>query len=409
MSGSALSASAKGATFLILLQVGSRALTFAVNQVLLRFLSPELLGVSAQLELFSISVLYFSRESLRVALQRQTGSIQAVINLSYLAIVLGFILSHLLAWTWLRADEPDVVYFRQSLWIYAYATILELFTEPAFTATQQLMLYKIRASAESTATLVRCFATCGVAIFASRLNSDPGASPFAVGQLAYSLVLLAVYIWRVIPVAKKESFTLLVQKLKKNDPSEYIVDHFPRTLSKLSLSIFLQSSIKYVLTQGDAILITSLTTLRDQGAYALASNYGGLIARMLFQPIEESSRNLFSKLCSPDPSSRKRDPAGVRQARVILQTILHLEGESFDFVATMPKGLSVAVAVTAPMALKMTEGYLKGYGLFGELLKSGAVSGVLGLTILMLERDYLLQCYHMLRPKREAPQEKKDR
>lgn len=45
---------------------------------------------------------------------------------------------------------------------------------------------------------------------------------------------------------------------------------------------------------------------------------------MLFQPIEESSRNLFSKLCSPDPSTQKRDKTGVRQARIILQTILHL-------------------------------------------------------------------------------------
>ncbi|EOD48980.1 putative oligosaccharide translocation protein rft1 protein [Neofusicoccum parvum UCRNP2] len=345
MSGSALSASAKGATFLILLQVGSRALTFAVNQVLLRFLSPELLGISAQLELFSISVLYFSRESLRVALQRQAGSIQAVINLSYIAVAIGFVLSHVLAWLWLRADVPDVAYFRQSLWIYAGATIIELYTEPAFTATQQLMLYKIRASAESTATLARCFATCGFAIFANRLGCDPGASPFAVGQLAYASVLLVVYIVRVRPVAKNEKFSLVLQPLKKkytrhiasqsyqpcanvrSDPKEYIFDTFPRTLSKLSLSLFLQSGIKYVLTQGDAILITSLTTLSDQGAYALASNYGGLIARMLFQPIEESSRNLFSKLCAPPPSATEgAAPSGVRQARLILQTILHLYG-----------------------------------------------------------------------------------
>ena len=31
--------------------------------------------------------------------------------------------------------------------------------------------------------------------------------------------------------------------------------------------------------------------------YALSANYGGLIARMLFQPIETSSRNLFATLC----------------------------------------------------------------------------------------------------------------
>ncbi|KAK5275762.1 Oligosaccharide translocation protein rft1, partial [Cryomyces antarcticus] len=111
MSNSILSASAKGATLLILLQVSSRALTFAINQVLLRFLSPELLGLSVQLELYSISVLYFARESLRVALQRQSHGVQTVVNLSYLAVGLGVPLSGVLAWTWMRAGTPDVPYF----------------------------------------------------------------------------------------------------------------------------------------------------------------------------------------------------------------------------------------------------------------------------------------------------------
>src|SRR5271155_2596960 len=62
-----LSTSAGGATLLIGLQVGSRALTFIVNQILLRYLSPEILGISTQLEVYSISVLFFARESLRVA------------------------------------------------------------------------------------------------------------------------------------------------------------------------------------------------------------------------------------------------------------------------------------------------------------------------------------------------------
>lgn len=67
-----LANSIQGATVLVLLQVGARGLTFAVNQVLLRQMSPEILAVSTQLELYLISTLYFARESLRVALQRQT-------------------------------------------------------------------------------------------------------------------------------------------------------------------------------------------------------------------------------------------------------------------------------------------------------------------------------------------------
>jgi oligosaccharide translocation protein RFT1 len=56
--------------------------------------------------------------------------------------------------------------------------------------------------------------------------------------------------------------------------------------------------VKHILTQGDLILISYLASLQAQGIYALASNYGGLIARTVFQPIEESSRNYFGKLLS---------------------------------------------------------------------------------------------------------------
>src|SRR5271163_4619450 len=68
---------ARGTLYLVFIQVTSRALTFGGNQFLLRFLSPELLGIAVQLELWSVSVLYFSRESLRVALQKQPKAIAA--------------------------------------------------------------------------------------------------------------------------------------------------------------------------------------------------------------------------------------------------------------------------------------------------------------------------------------------
>jgi len=56
--------------------------------------------------------------------------------------------------------------------------------------------------------------------------------------------------------------------------------------------------MKHFLTQGDTFIITSLASSRAQGTYALASNYGGLIARLLLQPVEEVSRNHFGKTLS---------------------------------------------------------------------------------------------------------------
>ncbi|OCK85165.1 Rft-1-domain-containing protein [Lepidopterella palustris CBS 459.81] len=324
-----LSASAQGATFLILLQVGSRALTFVVNQILLRFLSPELLGTSAQFELFSISVLYFARESLRVGLQRQAHGVQTVVNLSYLAVIIGVPLIYVLAIIWLQADTPDVPFFVDALSLYCFATFIELLTEPAFVVAQQKMLYRVRASAETAATLFRCLGTCGSAFWASRENVDIGVLPFAIGQLAYSLVLLGVYAIRMWPISSMGGFSLLPQQIPSSKETKYILSYFSAPLARLSASLFLQSSVKYILTQGDSILIASLASLHDQGAYALASNYGGLIARMLFQPIEESSRNLFAKLCAEDaPDNDTSDgssvPEGVRQAGDILRDILKL-------------------------------------------------------------------------------------
>lgn len=332
MSSSVLSASAKGATFLILLQVGSRALTFVVNQVLLRFLSPELLGLSAQLELYSITVLYFSRESLRVALQRQASGTQVIVNLSFLAIGLGIPLATILGAAYLRADPPALPYITGTLELYGLATVVELLSEPMFIAAQQKLLYKTRAAAETAATLSRCFCICGFAIFASRRGWDVGALPFATGQIAYAMSLLVVYAAQMMPVASRDDFSLLPKKIDGDKHTSYIGGMFSYPLMRLTFSLYIREGIKYILTQGDSILIAGLASLADQGAYALASNYGGLIARMLFQPIEESSRNLFAKLCSPVPDvdakatgkaeSEKTSKENRNQAKNVLHDIL---------------------------------------------------------------------------------------
>jgi oligosaccharide translocation protein RFT1 len=216
-----LSKSATGASFLIILQVGSRALTFGVNQLLLRYLSPELLGISTQLEVYSISVLLFARESLRIAIQRQTdneevakerkgvpagqldsqsgaGKTQTAVNLSYISIVLGVGFIFLLGRLYLQSHSANAVilstpYFRQALVLYGVSAFLELLAEPFFVVAQQKSRFKVRAAAESLATLSRCVVTCGSTIWASCSGTTFGTLPFALGQLAYGIIILLVY------------------------------------------------------------------------------------------------------------------------------------------------------------------------------------------------------------------------
>ena len=329
-----------GATYLILLQVGSRALTFLVNQILLRFLSPELLGISSQLELYSISVLFFARESLRVALQRQEDGFphvpaqkddqrsitqdskaQEVINVSYIAIALGVPLATVLASLYLRNADIVVLntpFIRLSLNLYVIATFLELCSEPCFALAQQRMDYGIRASAETLATFTRCVLTCGTAVWASKTDIAAGALPFAIGQIAYASVLNAVYIARIAPFSAQNSFSIFVKPLVPAS-SSLLFNRVSKSRLNLAGNIYAQSLFKHLLTSGDALLVAAFTSLQSQGAYTLAANYGGLIARMVFQPIEESSRSFFGRLLHRPISSstpcNHATPEDIRDSR----------------------------------------------------------------------------------------------
>lgn len=69
------------------------------------------------------------------------------------------------------------------------------------------------------------------------------------------------------------------------------------------------------------MMLAAMASLQDQGIYSLASNYGGLIARIVFQPVEESSRAFFSSLLN---SGKGKYPDTVGTARAHLINILRV-------------------------------------------------------------------------------------
>lgn len=361
-----------GTLLLILIQVASRALTFIGNQFLLRFLSPTLLGISIQLELVSTTSLYFARDSLRVALQRKVPTSsptsasgdddddskpesndgrkqriqpkrsqaslqgQTVVNLSYLTILLGLVISVVFGYSYLASAPTEALsssQFTLSFRIYAFATLVELLAEPSFLFIQQNALYKERARAETAAAMARCLTACVVAAFGDRRHWEPSILPFAIGQAAYAVVLLALYLLPTLGSARRDGFSLVPARLGTSHPSSTknpnYLDLFPKYVLFLSGTMYMQSIFKLLLTQGDALILSFLSSLADQGGFALASNYGGLLARLVFQPVEESSRNAFGRLLSPDSRPKKaqgKDPKGGQQQRPALQylaDILH--------------------------------------------------------------------------------------
>lgn len=190
-----------------------------------------------------ISVLYFSRESLRTALQRHTaepalekelgkrgqkedsggllaeGTLaaqsQTVVNLSLLTVPLGVVFAAVLALFYSRSfassETAAQPYFGHSIALYTLATLLELVSEPCFALAQQKLLYKLRAGAESAAAFARCVLTCGLTVYVARvarIEGGLGPLPFAVGQVGYAVVLLGVYWWRCFSLAKAEGFSM---------------------------------------------------------------------------------------------------------------------------------------------------------------------------------------------------------
>ncbi|ETN39795.1 uncharacterized protein HMPREF1541_06021 [Cyphellophora europaea CBS 101466] len=337
-----MSQPAGNTALLILTQVASRGLTFVGNQVILRYSAPTLLGIAVQLELVCVTVLYFGRESLRVALQRQPRiapadssnskskdaasiQLQGAINASYLAILLGILIGGS-SFAYYLSIAPSEARaspnFSRAVKYYILATLVELLSEAFFVVIQQQALFAARAAAETRAAINRCIFACSVAFYTYRNGDEPSILPFATGQLAYGVTLFILYYLAAQRALAATNCTLLPSMIPRASNSRAFFSLFPRPLLSLATTLYAQSIFKLLLTQGDTLLLSLLAPLHSQGAFALASNYGGLLARLLFQPIEESSRNTFGALLS-NPTPTAPSESNTRTALTHLALTLH--------------------------------------------------------------------------------------
>ncbi|KTW28744.1 glycolipid translocation protein [Pneumocystis jirovecii RU7] len=348
-----LATSIANVSYLITLQFFSRLITFILNQMILRFTIPEIFGFAmVQVELLISIILFLSREGFRVALQRHdifketkqeknTSSketlvydkpedevIQRLVNLAYVPIPISIVLSILVFFFYIliasNSTKKQPV-FKETIILYVFSTVIEIFTEPLFILTQQYFLYKIRAISEASAIFLKCCITF-LLTYWFNLNGNIrkyGALPFAFGQLGYS-----------------DKLCFFPRKIYSSSNKSLYLFHQPTLM--LAITITSQSLFKYILTEGDRFLITWFMTDFEQGIYALVVNYGSLIARLIFNPIEELSRNVFSKLCL------KRNNDKCLLARNILLVIIKLYIIFGIFVITFgPLYCSVFIKIVA--------------------------------------------------------------
>lgn len=216
------------------------------------------------------------------------------------------VLIHVLQWgmkaSFLSSKE---VHFDVVL-MYCSGALLEVMGEPWVNVFQTASMYGPRLKAETMAVFVRSVVT-----FIAVVGFSLGVRGFGYAQIAYGathfLTLLMFsrsfevegvscslsdFLPRLISSCDGDSGKQKRTRVKNDNK---LIDL--RTAGVAFTATF-SSLLKHLLTEADKISLSLTTSTYNQGIFAVANNYGSLVARLIFLPIEESSRTTFSAMAS---------------------------------------------------------------------------------------------------------------
>ncbi|KAF6100900.1 RFT1-like protein [Phyllostomus discolor] len=279
----------------LLLQVVFRLITFVLNAFILRFLSKEILGI---------------------------------VNVR---VPLGVFWSLFLGWVWLRlleVPDPNVVpHYGAGVVLFGLSAVVELLGEPFWVLAQAHMFVKLKVVAESLSVILKSVLTAFLVLWLPHW----GLYIFSLAQLFYTAILVLCY----VTYFKK---LLGFPKSTKQQalPVSRMTDLLPNILrsrafinwkeAKLTWSFFKQSFLKQILTEGERYVMTFLNVLNfgDQGIYDIVNNLGSLVARLIFQPIEESFYIFFAKVLEREKDATLQKQEDIAVAAAVLESLLKL-------------------------------------------------------------------------------------
>lgn len=306
---SALIGSAK---WMFLLGIFQKLTTFTMNQLLISHVGPKLFGkVAVQFELLLSTLLFLSREGIRLAIVRETISDdhdrKLMINLSWIpTYCVALVIFGLVALKSIALIDWDV----NILYIYCSGVFLECLSEPFFNSYQNNFELHVKIRAEGFATLMKSFVAF---LSVSRLSMS--IYSFGIAQVVYGatyfLIMLIHVKWSQIRIEDGQplrySFFLPEPCFHVRSVMNGNISAVGRRMCITAYHAFFSSILKHVLTESDKIVLLIFTTAHHQGLYAVASNYGSLVARLIFLPVEESARLAFAKAASSLHSTARVD------------------------------------------------------------------------------------------------------
>ncbi|XP_069418575.1 man(5)GlcNAc(2)-PP-dolichol translocation protein RFT1 isoform X2 [Ovis canadensis] len=318
----------------LLLQVLFRLITFVLNAFILRFLSKEIVGiVNVRLTLLYSTTLFLAREAFRRACL--SGAAQRdwsqTLNLLWLTVPLGVFWSLFLGWVWLQlleVPDPHVVpHYGTGVVVFGFSAVVELLGEPFWVLAQAHMFVKLKVIAESLSVILKSVLTALLVLWLPHW----GLYIFSLAQLFYTTVLVLCYVIYFAKIlgspesAKQQALPVssMTDLLPSMTKSRAFVNWEE---AKLTWSFFKQSFLKQILTEGERYVMTFLNVLNfgDQGVYDIVNNLGSLVARLIFQPIEESFYIFFAKVLEREKDATLQKQEDVAVAAAVLESLLKL-------------------------------------------------------------------------------------
>lgn len=297
-----------------------RCLSFLGTQYCIRrFTSPIVLGTNVQLELVMIFILLISREGFRLAVSNDRSSespngdslrAERGNDLAFLTIPLSFFMTAmgLLLHGYHCSKGKDTDDYQWAGILYCLAALVEGCAEPVVLYYLQFVSIAEKAAAEGVSAMMKTISTVAILqIFQSNIVEQYPITVLGMSQLIYAITY-NVFLY--FTAFSRGQLRNVLPKWQSNNTSSwtnFLKMHQP-TLKLIGL-FTLQSILKFLLTEGDRILLSLLAGRYDQGVYALGNAYGGLAARLLLQPVEETARLLFRQQCSAgqrDPKTQQR-------------------------------------------------------------------------------------------------------
>lgn len=274
-----------GAKWIFLFSIAQKIISFALNQFVIASIRPELLGVtSIQLELILSTLLFLSRDGIRIALLRdQRESIEDFRKFVFISWYPFFIVMILSSGLGVLKLFFNIGSFDcRILFQYIIGATIESLGEPWINLNAHAMEFRPALAAESSAVVMKTLSSFFCLTFL-----DMGIFSFGISQIVYGIVFVIVLI-----ASSDWKDTVAVVKLS----GSFHFSGVSMNTAYLALSTTFSSFLKHMLTESDKISLAFLASSYNQGVYALASNYASLVARTVFLPIENSSRVAFAKL-----------------------------------------------------------------------------------------------------------------